>query len=109
MKLKFEPHLEYQTNAIAHFVVDLFKGQQESDSNFAVPQFGLLGQEERELPIVWTRRSTRTTSKRCKHDTNCPAPSIADKGYNFDIEMETGTGKTYVYLRSIMESHQKYG
>lgn len=28
---------------------------------------------------------------------------------NFSIEMETGTGKTYVYLRTIHELHQKYG
>src|SRR5690606_3385661 len=28
---------------------------------------------------------------------------------DFTIEMETGTGKTYVYLRSIMEMYRKYG
>ena len=28
---------------------------------------------------------------------------------SFSIEMETGTGKTYVYLRSILELNQKYG
>ena len=28
---------------------------------------------------------------------------------NLSIEMETGTGKTYVYLRTIHELHQKYG
>ena len=28
---------------------------------------------------------------------------------NFSIEMETGTGKTYVYLRTIFELNQKYG
>ncbi|MFC1771514.1 DEAD/DEAH box helicase family protein, partial [Candidatus Margulisiibacteriota bacterium] len=30
-------------------------------------------------------------------------------GYNFSIEMETGTGKTYVYLRSIYELNKTYG
>jgi len=29
-------------------------------------------------------------------------------GNNFTVEMETGTGKTYVYLRTILELHQKY-
>lgn len=29
--------------------------------------------------------------------------------YNFTVEMETGTGKTYVYLRTILELNQKYG
>ncbi len=28
---------------------------------------------------------------------------------NFSIEMETGTGKTYVYLRTIFELHRAYG
>ena len=27
----------------------------------------------------------------------------------FSVEMETGTGKTYVYLRTIYELNQKYG
>ena len=31
------------------------------------------------------------------------------EGMNFSVEMETGTGKTYVYLRSIFEMHQRYG
>ncbi len=30
-------------------------------------------------------------------------------GMDFSIEMETGTGKTYVYLRTIFELNQKYG
>lgn len=28
---------------------------------------------------------------------------------NFSVEMETGTGKTYVYLRTILELHRRYG
>ena len=30
-------------------------------------------------------------------------------GMNFSVEMETGTGKTYVYLRAIYELNKKYG
>lgn len=30
-------------------------------------------------------------------------------GYNFTIEMETGTGKTYTYIRSMYELHKSYG
>ncbi len=30
-------------------------------------------------------------------------------GLNFTVEMETGTGKTYVYLRTIFELHREYG
>ncbi len=35
-------------------------------------------------------------------------PQLKD-GLNFSVEMETGTGKTYVYLRTIHELHEKYG
>jgi type III restriction enzyme len=28
---------------------------------------------------------------------------------NFSVEMETGTGKTYVYLRTILRLHERYG
>ncbi|MDA4892862.1 DEAD/DEAH box helicase family protein [Streptomyces sp. MS2A] len=30
-------------------------------------------------------------------------------GLNLDIEMETGTGKTYVYIKTIMELHRQFG
>jgi type III restriction enzyme len=34
---------------------------------------------------------------------------VLKEGMNFSVEMETGTGKTYVYLRTIHELHKKYG
>ena len=36
-------------------------------------------------------------------------PSPVLDGMHFSVEMETGTGKTYVYLRSIYELNKKYG
>ena len=36
-------------------------------------------------------------------------PSGVKLGYNLTIEMETGTGKTYVYIRSMYELHKHYG
>lgn len=38
-----------------------------------------------------------------------PSPLELEYGNNFSIEMETGTGKTYVYLRTIHELYQRYG
>lgn len=37
-----------------------------------------------------------------------PSPQLGDEELGFDIEMETGTGKTYVYLRTVFELAQKY-
>ncbi|TFB93201.1 DEAD/DEAH box helicase family protein [Cryobacterium sp. HLT2-28] len=36
------------------------------------------------------------------------APRLFDSALDFDVEMETGTGKTYVYLRTIFELADKY-
>jgi len=35
--------------------------------------------------------------------------STALAGHHFTVEMETGTGKTYVFLRTIFELHRRYG
>jgi len=37
------------------------------------------------------------------------APSTALTSGDFTVEMETGTGKTYVYLRTIFELNRRYG
>ena len=36
-----------------------------------------------------------------------PSESLASM--DFTVEMETGTGKTYVYLRTIFELNRRYG
>ena len=36
-------------------------------------------------------------------------PRGINLGYNLTIEMETGTGKTYTYIRTMYELHKKYG
>ena len=35
--------------------------------------------------------------------------AAAPNALNLDVEMETGTGKTYVYIKTIMEMHKRYG
>lgn len=46
-------------------------------------------------------------------DNNLPSEQIAnislDLPLGLDIRMETGTGKTYVYTRTIFELHRRYG
>ena len=38
-----------------------------------------------------------------------PARGAHSGSYNFDVEMETGTGKTYVYLKTIFEMNKEHG
>lgn len=41
--------------------------------------------------------------------TNAPSTPANTARVNLDIDMETGTGKTYVYIKTIMELHKQYG
>ena len=114
MKLQFNPNLDYQQQAIAS-IVDLFLGQTPKRANFTVSymrgQIGVfdtqngignkleLDEEDilRNLQAVQLRNGLPQTKKLMRGQ------------YDFDIEMETGTGKTYVYLRSIFELNKAYG
>jgi len=102
LRLKFDPKLDFQIDAI-NSVVDLFKGQTERPFDYTfqiIPNIlDLPGEKILEnLQVIQNRNGL-------------PLSNIDDlkEPYNFTIEMETGTGKTYVYLRTILELNQKYG
>ena len=42
-------------------------------------------------------------------DDNGKGKNLTQSPLNLDIEMETGTGKTYVYIRTMFELHKQYG
>lgn len=42
-------------------------------------------------------------------DDNGKGKNLTKSQLNLDIEMETGTGKTYCYIRSMFELHKQYG
>ncbi len=120
MKLHFEDNLPHQLAAI-EAVCDLFRGQEVCRTEFTVtqrgasPQLGLAleqGMEESALGIA--NRLTLLDDELHANLTaiqlrNGLAPSGALAGGNFTVEMETGTGKTYVYLRTAFELHKRYG
>jgi len=115
MKLHFEPNLDYQLQAIES-VCDLFQGQEICRTEFTVTRdSGLqlqLAAMETELGIGnrLTLLDDEITSN--LHDIqlrNGLPPSTALRSGDFTVEMETGTGKTYVYLRSIFELNKRYG
>lgn len=114
MKLKFDNNLPYQRQAI-DAVVDLFNGQTPKQSGFTVEltskQVGLYDTEMGignllELDEEEILENLQAVQLR----NGLPQTNTLKKGvYDFDIEMETGTGKTYVYLRTIFELNKKYG
>ena len=114
MKFSFDAHLDYQRQAI-NAVTGLFKGQEVMASQFTVyahpaARAGLEGFSD--LGYGNMLRLDPGTILANLHEVQnrtglAPEPSL--ESMNFTIEMETGTGKTYVYLRTIYELHQLYG
>ena len=128
MKLHFEPNLDYQMQAI-EAVCDLFRGQEVCRTEFTVtmkaptpvgsdlfpgtqPEQMTLGMAESDLGVG--NRLTLLDDELHKNLADIqlrgglpPSGSLASG--DFTVEMETGTGKTYVYLRSIFELNKRYG
>ena len=112
MKLKFDPSLAYQRHAIGA-VVDIFDGQPIVQSSFEISQtIGGLGLVQTELAVgnaVALEADKILENVRAIQEQNEIEMVPELQGMDFSIEMETGTGKTYVYLRTIFELNKKYG
>lgn len=116
LKLQFDPNQTYQHDAIAS-IVDVFKGQSPKNAHFTVVNEWFFGMEEKELGIA--NKLELDDEDLLQNVINIQdrnylprSKSIIDDIYklpNFAIEMETGTGKTYVYIRTIFELYQNYG
>jgi type III restriction enzyme len=115
MKLHFENNLDYQLAAI-EAVCDLFRGQEVCRTEFTVTK-GTQGNTylpgmESDLGIG-NRLTLLDDEIICNlNETqlrNGLSPSTSLASGDFTVEMETGTGKTYVYLRSMFEMHKRYG
>ena len=128
MKLHFEPNLDYQLQAI-EAVCDLFRGQEVCRTEFTVtmktpaaiagdmfpgtaPQQMSLGIVESDLGVG--NRLTLLDDELHKNLADIQLrgglpPSSTLASGDFTVEMETGTGKTYVYLRSVFELNKRYG
>lgn len=123
MKIKFDSSQAYQQQAVAAFT-GLFEGQPLNQGDFTVTinaknqsvsnnlslfavELGAIGnnialhQDEiyKNLVSIQENNDIEPISR----------PEFDKNGLNFSVEMETGTGKTYVYLRTIFELSQKYG
>jgi type III restriction enzyme len=120
LEFKFEADQEYQLQAIAA-VTDLFEGQPFNDVELFTTLSGIPAVSNRldiddagllaNLRAVQTGNGLPTDDElrviESQLDEEADAPMVSFP--NFSIEMETGTGKTYVYLRTALELYNRYG
>lgn len=111
MKLKFDPSLEYQQNAI-NAVVNTFEGQPIVQSHFEISASASDAMKLSDLGVgnnITLNEEQLLANVHKVQETNGIEKVPDLQGREFSIEMETGTGKTYVYLRSIFELSKHYG
>lgn len=123
MQLKFKQQA-YQSDAVKA-IADCFAGQPKSEGKlyaldpgraspnqgarlsnlieegFANPDIKLTKEQVLKNIQLVQQRSGLNTSTSLAEDSICP--------YNLDVEMETGTGKTYCYIKTMFELHRSYG
>jgi len=111
MKLHFDSNQEYQIEAI-RAVTDMFEGQPLSggDFEFSLTATGvLLSEDGVGNRLALTEEQIWGNVQRIQKQNEIKNGNTELQGMNFSVEMETGTGKTYVYLRTIYELNKLYG
>ena len=122
MKLKFKKQA-YQTQAV-EAVVDCFKGQLNTSGISYRIDPGLLGPNEtpildfegsgfKNAEVALNGQQLLENIQAIQRRQNLPQCSALVKSQispiNLDIEMETGTGKTYCYIKTFFEMNKRYG
>lgn len=116
LEFKFSSDQQHQLEAI-EATCDLFRGQQFIGSVFSADS-GRKGQTAIGELMVGHGNELRVApgqlldNLHAVQEEGClPATDVLTDGRlrDFTVEMETGTGKTYVYIRSIYELNRRYG
>ena len=115
MKIQFESQLEYQNHAI-NSIVNIFEGQEICQSNFTVTGINdnlLTYQNDlgigNRLELLDDEILSNVQQIQLKNGLPQTKGVKDIKTMDFSVEMETGTGKTYVYLKTIFEMNKKFG
>ncbi len=117
LELKYSATQEHQVEAV-EAVCDLFCGQEFMDADFTAAMGKEGSLEQGLITSVGHANGVRLSVAQLEHNLHAiqeeeclPATSVATNGRlrDFTVEMETGTGKTYVYIRTIYELNRRYG
>lgn len=111
MKLKFK-NQKFQSDAVES-IVDLFKGREKMQSTFEITQGPQLSLTENEFGIgngmLISDEKLNGNMHEVQKRNNLALSDIENGMRSFCIEMETGTGKTYVYTKTVFELNKRYG
>ena len=111
MRLKFDPNLQFQIDAV-NAMTEVFYGQPLSEGDLEIGFKRLDWIFQTELGIgnhLILDEPALLKNIHLVQEHNDLEKVSSFQGRHFSIEMETGTGKTYVYLRTIFELYKKYG
>ncbi|MBN1466887.1 DEAD/DEAH box helicase family protein [candidate division KSB1 bacterium] len=119
--LKFDANQEHQLKAIDS-AVRLFDGLPAVETGFQMGDEIVANAGEMDfidedflndnLDMVQSANGIKKTSLSPQWDDGLMLEGVSDESWRypqFTVEMETGTGKTYVYLRTIHELRRRYG
>ncbi|OGC81164.1 hypothetical protein A2943_00745 [Candidatus Adlerbacteria bacterium RIFCSPLOWO2_01_FULL_51_16] len=105
MKFKFDANQDFQIEAI-NAIVDAFEGQEKATASKIIAGSGLLGIYPNYLTL--SQEEILNNVHKVQERNKITNGGVVDD-FDFSIEMETGTGKTYVYLRTIFELNKRFG
>lgn len=120
MEFKFDAHQDYQLQAI-NAITDLFEGQPfiEAGLDFVLGTIPAVSNrlDLDEETLLANLQKVQEAARLSPDPELLPTEQTIKvmeseaqlRYYNFSVEMETGTGKTYTYLRTALELYQKYG
>ena len=111
MKLHFDSNQSYQWDAIKS-ITDVFEGQPLSCGDFEFTQTAagaLLSENGFGNNLTLSPEQILENVKTIQQRNEIKEPIEELQGMNFSVEMETGTGKTYVYLKTVYELNKLYG
>lgn len=116
MKFHFDPDLDFQRDAI-EAVCDLFQGQEVCRTEFTVVR----STDDKQDRMFFAQNDLGVGNRLQLLDDEILAnlrkiqiknglrPTESLSSGDFTVEMETGTGKTYVYLRTLFELNRRFG
>jgi type III restriction enzyme len=121
MKFKFKKQ-QYQTNAVES-VADCFAGQPKNagiqyridpgrvETGKTLDYINEAGFKNPDLAFSLAQLLENIHTVQRRQNLPLSATLVSNKvsAINLDIEMETGTGKTYCYIKTMFELHQRYG